>query len=136
MLSASSPDVFLITSVLSSLSLSLSHKFRQAGEDGDPELVPAVVIQACQLLCFPFALDVDGDTLALVVEAVRDAQIPAQLLQVPSWPCFSSTPVLQRDLPTSQPLMHGTTSHHAGSFCPRRDVTWVPCSPRGGLASS
>ncbi|NWX12565.1 STK36 kinase, partial [Aegotheles bennettii] len=54
----------------------------QAGEDGDPELVPAVVIQACQLLCFPFALDVDGDTLALVTEAVRDAQIPAQLLQV------------------------------------------------------
>ncbi|NXP54527.1 STK36 kinase, partial [Heliornis fulica] len=54
----------------------------QAGEDGDPELVPAVVIQACQLLCFPFALDVDGDTLALVMEAVRDTQIPAQLLQV------------------------------------------------------
>ncbi|NXT83124.1 STK36 kinase, partial [Zapornia atra] len=54
----------------------------QAGEDGDPELVPAVVIQACQLLCFPFALDVDGDTLALIMEAVRDTQIPAQLLQV------------------------------------------------------
>ncbi|XP_064307423.1 serine/threonine-protein kinase 36 isoform X2 [Phalacrocorax carbo] len=54
----------------------------QAGEGGDPELVPAVVIQACQLLCFPFALDVDGDTLSLVMEAVRDAQIPAQLLQV------------------------------------------------------
>ncbi|NXA07269.1 STK36 kinase, partial [Sapayoa aenigma] len=54
----------------------------QAGEDGDPEVVPAVVIQACQLLCFPFALDVDRDTLALIVEAVRDTQIPAQLLQV------------------------------------------------------
>lgn len=88
MLSTSCLDVFLMTSVLSSL----SNKFRQAGEDGEPELVPAVVIQACQLLCFPFALDVDGDTLALVMEAVRDAQIPAQLLQVPSWPFVSLPP--------------------------------------------
>ncbi|XP_009323136.1 PREDICTED: serine/threonine-protein kinase 36, partial [Pygoscelis adeliae] len=69
----------------------------QAGEDGDPELVPAVVIQACQLLCFPFALDVDGDTLALVMEAVRDAQIPAQLLQV----CSHHLPFSYTELPMS-----------------------------------
>ncbi|XP_064021142.1 serine/threonine-protein kinase 36 isoform X2 [Pogoniulus pusillus] len=69
----------------------------QAGEDGDPELVPAVVVQACQLLCFPFALDVDGDTLALVMEAVRDAQIPAQLLQV----CSCHLPLLHSELPMS-----------------------------------
>ncbi|NXQ83397.1 STK36 kinase, partial [Nyctibius grandis] len=69
----------------------------QAGEDGDPELVPAVVNQACQLLCFPFALDVDGDTLALVMEAVRDAQIPAQLLQV----CSCHLPFLYTELPMS-----------------------------------
>ncbi|NXP77191.1 STK36 kinase, partial [Ramphastos sulfuratus] len=69
----------------------------QAGEDGDPELVPAVVIQTCQLLCFPFALDVDGDTLALVMEAVRDAQIPAQLLQV----CSCHLPLLHSELPMS-----------------------------------
>ncbi|NWH50132.1 STK36 kinase, partial [Fregata magnificens] len=69
----------------------------QAGEDGDPELVPAVVIQACQLLCFPFALDMDGDTLALVVEAVRDAQIPAQLLQV----CSHHLPFSYTELPMS-----------------------------------
>ncbi|NXE78617.1 STK36 kinase, partial [Cochlearius cochlearius] len=69
----------------------------QAGEDGDPELVPAVVIQACQLLCFPFALDVDGDTLALVTEAVRDAQIPAQLLQV----CSRHLPFSYTELPMS-----------------------------------
>ncbi|NXK29237.1 STK36 kinase, partial [Arenaria interpres] len=69
----------------------------QAGEDGDPELVPAVVIQACQLLCFPFALDVDGDTLALVLEAVRDAQIPAQLLQV----CSRYLPFSYTELPMS-----------------------------------
>ncbi|NWQ85854.1 STK36 kinase, partial [Burhinus bistriatus] len=69
----------------------------QAGEDGDPELVPAVVIQACQLLCFPFALDVDGDTLALVMEAVKDAEIPAELLQV----CSHHLPFLYTELPMS-----------------------------------
>ncbi|XP_074729547.1 serine/threonine-protein kinase 36 isoform X4 [Strix uralensis] len=69
----------------------------RAGENGDPELVPAVVVQACQLLCFPFALDVDGDTLALVVEAVRDAQIPAQLLQV----CSHHLPFSYAELPMS-----------------------------------
>ncbi|NXD78764.1 STK36 kinase, partial [Halcyon senegalensis] len=69
----------------------------QAGEDGDPELVPAVVIQACQLLCFPFALDVDGDTLVLVIESVRDAQIPAQLLQV----CSRHLPLSYTELPMS-----------------------------------
>ncbi|NXL42919.1 STK36 kinase, partial [Podilymbus podiceps] len=69
----------------------------QAGEDGDPELVPAVVIQACQLLCFPFALDADGETLALVMEAVRDTQIPAQLLQV----CSRHLPFSYTELPVS-----------------------------------
>ncbi|NXK80439.1 STK36 kinase, partial [Amazona guildingii] len=69
----------------------------QAGEDGDPELVPAVVIKACQLLCFPFALEVDGDTLALVREAVRDTQIPAQLLQV----CSRHLPFSYTELPMS-----------------------------------
>nr|XP_041573539.1 serine/threonine-protein kinase 36 isoform X2 [Taeniopygia guttata] len=54
----------------------------QTGKDGDPEVVPNVVIRVCQLLSLPFALDVDEDTLALILEAVRDMQIPAQLLQV------------------------------------------------------
>ncbi|XP_030341350.1 serine/threonine-protein kinase 36 isoform X2 [Strigops habroptila] len=69
----------------------------QAREDGDPELVPAMVIKACQLLCFPFALEVDGDTLALVTEAVRDTQIPAQLLQV----CSRHLPFSYTELPMS-----------------------------------
>ncbi|KAM9189314.1 serine/threonine-protein kinase 36 isoform 2-T2 [Mergus octosetaceus] len=69
----------------------------QAGEDGDTKLVPAVVIQACQLLCFPFALDVDGDTLASVVAAVRDSQLPAQLLQA----CCHHLPLPDAELPVS-----------------------------------
>lgn len=47
-----------------------------------------MVIQVCQLLSFPFALDVDKDTLALIMEAVKYTEIPAQLLQVLSWPPF------------------------------------------------
>ncbi|NXP21111.1 STK36 kinase, partial [Scytalopus superciliaris] len=69
----------------------------QAGEDGDPEVVPAVVIQACQLLCFPFALDVDRDTLVLILEAVRSTEIPAQLLQV----CSCHLPFSFTELPMS-----------------------------------
>ncbi|XP_068051656.1 serine/threonine-protein kinase 36 isoform X1 [Anomalospiza imberbis] len=67
----------------------------QAGKDGDPEVVPDVVIQVCQLLSFPFALDVDKDTLALIMEAVRDTHIPAQLLQV----CAHHLPFSFTELP-------------------------------------
>ncbi|NXR25557.1 STK36 kinase, partial [Cinclus mexicanus] len=67
----------------------------QAGKNGDPEVVPDVVIQVCQLLSFPFALDVDKDTLALIMEAVRDTQIPAQLLQV----CARHLPFSFTELP-------------------------------------
>ncbi|XP_063256812.1 serine/threonine-protein kinase 36 isoform X2 [Prinia subflava] len=67
----------------------------QAGKDGDPEVVPDVVIQVCQLLSFPFALDVDKDTLTLIMEAVRDTQIPAQLLQV----CACHLPFSFTELP-------------------------------------
>uniref|UniRef100_A0A8C5U278 non-specific serine/threonine protein kinase n=1 Tax=Malurus cyaneus samueli TaxID=2593467 RepID=A0A8C5U278_9PASS len=63
--------------------------------DGDPEVVPDVVIQVCQLLCFPFALDVDKDTLALIMEAMRLTQIPAQLLQV----CACHLPFSFTELP-------------------------------------
>ncbi|XP_005520039.1 PREDICTED: serine/threonine-protein kinase 36 [Pseudopodoces humilis] len=67
----------------------------QAEKDGDPEVVPDVVIQVCQLLSFPFAMDVDKGTLALIMEAVRDTQIPAQLLQV----CAHHLPFSFTELP-------------------------------------
>ncbi|XP_005049539.1 PREDICTED: serine/threonine-protein kinase 36 isoform X1 [Ficedula albicollis] len=67
----------------------------QAGKDGSPEVVPDVVIQVCQLLSFPFALDVDKDTLALIIQAMRDTQIPAQLLQV----CACHLPFSFTELP-------------------------------------
>ncbi|KGL77749.1 Serine/threonine-protein kinase 36, partial [Tinamus guttatus] len=67
----------------------------QEGEDGDPELVPAVVLQTCQLFCFPFALDVDEDTLASLTKGVRDSQIPAHLLQA----CCHHLPFSDTELP-------------------------------------
>ncbi|XP_068804998.1 serine/threonine-protein kinase 36 [Struthio camelus] len=69
----------------------------QVGENGDPELVPAVVLQACQLLCFPFAVDVDEDTLASITKVVRDSQIPAHLLQA----CCHHLPLSDTELPMS-----------------------------------
>ncbi|XP_073160998.1 serine/threonine-protein kinase 36 isoform X11 [Lepidochelys kempii] len=69
----------------------------QVGEDGDPELVPAVVLQACQLLCFPFSLDVDTETFRWVMKALRDAEIPAHLLQV----CCHHLPFSETALPMS-----------------------------------
>ncbi|NXA46761.1 STK36 kinase, partial [Nothocercus julius] len=67
----------------------------QEGEDGDPELVAAVVLQTCQLFCFPLALDVDEDTLASFTKGVRDSQIPARLLQA----CCHHLPFSDTELP-------------------------------------
>ncbi|XP_075789081.1 serine/threonine-protein kinase 36 isoform X2 [Pelodiscus sinensis] len=69
----------------------------QVGEDGDPELVPAVVLQTCQLLCFPFSLDVDTETQMWVMKALRDAETPAHLLQV----CCHHLPFSETALPMS-----------------------------------
>ncbi|XP_019410075.1 PREDICTED: serine/threonine-protein kinase 36 isoform X2 [Crocodylus porosus] len=69
----------------------------QAGEDGDPGLVAAVVLQTCQLLCFPFALEVDEETLARVVEAASKAEIPTHLLQA----CCHHLPLPATELPLS-----------------------------------
>ncbi|XP_062972829.1 serine/threonine-protein kinase 36 [Elgaria multicarinata webbii] len=69
----------------------------QVREDGDPELVPAVVLQVCQLFCFPFALDINPDTLELIMTSLKDSQIPARLLQV----CTQHLPFLETELPLS-----------------------------------
>ncbi|XP_077176833.1 serine/threonine-protein kinase 36 isoform X2 [Paroedura picta] len=69
----------------------------QMREDGDPELVSAVVLQVCQLFCFPFALDIQPETLDLIVTGLRVSEIPAQLLQV----CIHYLPFLDTELPLS-----------------------------------
>ncbi|XP_054827636.1 serine/threonine-protein kinase 36 [Eublepharis macularius] len=69
----------------------------QLQEDGDPELVSAVVLQVCQLFCFPFALDIHPETLELIMTGVRDFEIPAQLLQV----CIHYLPFVETELPLS-----------------------------------
>jgi hypothetical protein len=41
-----------------------------------------VVLSVCQLLCFPFALDVDADLLVGILADLRDSEVAAHLLQV------------------------------------------------------
>ncbi|XP_030435984.1 serine/threonine-protein kinase 36 isoform X2 [Gopherus evgoodei] len=93
------PDSVIMATFPKLLSLDfLSHLAQtQVGEDGDPELVSAVVLQACQLLCFPFSLDVDTETSRWVMKALRDTEIPAHLLQV----CCHHLPLSETTLPIS-----------------------------------
>lgn len=46
------------------------------------EFLPDVVLSVCQILCFPFALDVDADLLVGVLADLRDSEVAAHLLQV------------------------------------------------------
>ncbi|XP_044294432.1 serine/threonine-protein kinase 36 [Varanus komodoensis] len=69
----------------------------QVQEDGEPELVPAVVLQVCQLFCFPFALDMDPEILQLIMTSLKDYEIPARLLQV----CTHTLPFSETELPLS-----------------------------------
>ena len=41
-----------------------------------------MVLSVCQLLCFPFALDVDADLLGGVLADLVDSEVTARLLQV------------------------------------------------------
>ncbi|XP_075386498.1 serine/threonine-protein kinase 36 isoform X1 [Tenrec ecaudatus] len=61
------------------------------------ELLPAVVLSVCQLLCFPFALDVDANLLVGIVADLRDSQVAAHLLQV----CCHHLLLPQAELPMS-----------------------------------
>lgn len=45
-----------------------------------------MVLSVCQLLCFPFALDVDADLLEGVLADLTDSEVTAHLLQVPGKP--------------------------------------------------
>ncbi|KAM9037023.1 serine/threonine-protein kinase 36 isoform X1 [Sarcophilus harrisii] len=61
------------------------------------ELLPAVVLPVCQLLCFPFAMDVDVDILLSILTDLRDSEVPANLLQV----CCRYLLLPQAELPVS-----------------------------------
>lgn len=41
-----------------------------------------MVLSVCQLLCFPFALDVDADLLEGILADLTDSAVTAHLLQV------------------------------------------------------
>ncbi|MEJ1272036.1 serine/threonine kinase 36 [Cricetulus griseus] len=75
------------------LSPSFLHHLSQAPQG--PEFLPVVVLSVCQLLCFPFALDVDADLLVGILADLRDSEVAVYLLQV----CCHHLPLLQAELP-------------------------------------
>ncbi|XP_060224621.1 serine/threonine-protein kinase 36 isoform X2 [Meriones unguiculatus] len=75
------------------LSPSFLHHLSQAPQG--PEFLPVVVLSVCQLLCFPFALDVDDDLLVGILADLRDSEVAVHLLQV----CCHHLPLLQAELP-------------------------------------
>uniref|UniRef100_A0A8D0HVX0 non-specific serine/threonine protein kinase n=1 Tax=Sphenodon punctatus TaxID=8508 RepID=A0A8D0HVX0_SPHPU len=91
------PHGVVMATLTKLLSLDFLDRLAQTHQGGDPALVPSTVLQACQLLCFPFALDMDAETLALVRAGVMEAELPAQLLQV----CSRHLPLLETELPLS-----------------------------------
>lgn len=61
------------------------------------EFLPVMVLSVCQLLCFPFALDVDADLLVGVLADLTNSEVTAHLLQV----CCHHLPLPQVELPIS-----------------------------------
>ncbi|MBZ3880629.1 Serine/threonine-protein kinase 36 [Sciurus carolinensis] len=77
------------------LSPSFLHHLSQAPHGA--EFLPVVAVSVCQLLCFPFALDVDADLLVGILADLRDSEVAAHLLQV----CCHYLPLSQVELPIS-----------------------------------
>ncbi|XP_077011264.1 serine/threonine-protein kinase 36 isoform X2 [Tamandua tetradactyla] len=77
------------------LSPGFLHQLGQAPRGS--EFLPAVVLSVCQLLCFPFALDVDADLLVGILADLRDSEVAAHLLQV----CCHHLLLSQVELPIS-----------------------------------
>ncbi|XP_060049858.1 serine/threonine-protein kinase 36 isoform X2 [Erinaceus europaeus] len=61
------------------------------------EVFPVVVLSVCQLLCFPFALDVDAEVLIRVLAELTDSEVSGHLLQA----CCHHLPLPQAELPIS-----------------------------------
>ncbi|XP_016052303.1 PREDICTED: serine/threonine-protein kinase 36 [Miniopterus natalensis] len=61
------------------------------------EFLPFVVLSVCQLLCFPFAVDVDADLLVGILADLMDSEVTAHLLQV----CCHHLMLPQVELPIS-----------------------------------
>ncbi|KAL7991846.1 hypothetical protein Chor_016102 [Crotalus horridus] len=52
----------------------------QVQEDSDTKLVPTVVLQVCRLFCFPFALDIDSETVSIQHLSISETELPLSLL--------------------------------------------------------
>ncbi|XP_008057047.1 serine/threonine-protein kinase 36 [Carlito syrichta] len=74
---------------------SFLHQLDQAPHGS--EFLPVMVLSVCQLLCFPFAMDVDVDLLIGITTNLSDSEVAAHLLQV----CCHHLQLLQVELPIS-----------------------------------
>nr|KAF6268252.1 serine/threonine kinase 36 [Pipistrellus kuhlii] len=85
--------------IMSTLKHLLSPSFlQQLGQaPHGSEFLPVVVLSVCQLLCFPFALDVDADLLEGILADLTDSAVTAHLLQV----CCQHLLLPQVELPVS-----------------------------------
>ncbi|KAM7105352.1 serine/threonine-protein kinase 36 isoform 3-T3 [Molossus nigricans] len=85
--------------LMSTLKYLLSPSFlQQLGQaPHGSEFLPIVVLSVCQLLCFPFALDVDAHLLVGILADLTDSEVTAHLLQV----CCHHLPLPQVELPIS-----------------------------------
>ncbi|XP_069100516.1 serine/threonine-protein kinase 36 isoform X2 [Pleurodeles waltl] len=61
------------------------------------ETVPSVILQTCQLLCFPFAIDLEHDVLSDVLTGMQELQTPVHLLQA----CCHHLPLGLTEVPMS-----------------------------------
>ncbi|XP_054979140.1 serine/threonine-protein kinase 36 [Sorex araneus] len=61
------------------------------------EFLPILVLSTCQLLCFPFALDVDAELLEGILTDLTAAHVATHLLQA----CCHHLPLAQVELPIS-----------------------------------
>ncbi|XP_058388993.1 serine/threonine-protein kinase 36 isoform X2 [Diceros bicornis minor] len=106
------------------LSPSFLHQLVQAPHGS--EFLPGAVLSVCQLLCFPFAMDVDADLLVGVLADLTDSEVAAHLLQV----CCHHLPLPQVELPISL-LTHLalTDSTFLSQF-----VNTVAASPRSTIS--
>ncbi|XP_008823952.1 serine/threonine-protein kinase 36 isoform X2 [Nannospalax galili] len=91
----SQPGSILMSTLKHLLSPSFLHHLSQAPQG--PHFLPVVVLSVCQLLYFPFALDVDADLLVGILADLGDSEVAAHLLQV----CCHHLPLLQTELPIS-----------------------------------
>ncbi|XP_078508805.1 serine/threonine-protein kinase 36 isoform X2 [Lissotriton helveticus] len=75
----------------------LTDNCTQAGRVDRRETVPSVILQTCQLLCFPFAIDLEHEVFSDILTGMQELETPVHLLQV----CCHHLPLALTEVPMS-----------------------------------